>query len=56
VVKVGEKVKAINIWGWSTTLPPSMQYDHSITLLPNAILVNYRPYRYSPEQKYDIER
>jgi hypothetical protein len=39
-----------------STLPPSRLYDHSITLLPNAAPVNCRPYRYSPEQKDEIER
>jgi hypothetical protein len=33
----------------SNALPPARLYDHSITLLPNAPLVNCRPYRYSPE-------
>jgi hypothetical protein len=39
-----------------STLPPSRTYDHAISLVPNATLVNYRPYRYSPEQKDEIER
>jgi hypothetical protein len=39
-----------------TALPPSRLYDHSITLLPNSAPVNSRPYRYSPEQKDEIER
>jgi hypothetical protein len=37
-------------------LPPSRQYDHSISLLPNTAPLNCRPYRYSPEQKDEIER
>jgi hypothetical protein len=37
-------------------LPPSRTYDHSIAILPNALPVNCRPYRYSPEQKDEIER
>lgn len=32
------------------------EYDHSIPTLPNAILVNSKPYRYSPLHKDDIER
>jgi hypothetical protein len=32
-----------------STLPPSRDYDHAITLLPNSAPVNCRPYRYSPE-------
>jgi hypothetical protein len=38
------------------SLPPFRIYDHSINLLPNSALLNYRPYRYSPEQKTKIER
>jgi hypothetical protein len=37
-------------------LPPSRVYDHYIPLLPGAILVNSRPYRYSPFHKDEIER
>jgi hypothetical protein len=37
-------------------LPPSRDYDHSITLLPGAAPVNCIPYRYSPLQKDKIER
>jgi hypothetical protein len=37
-------------------LPPSIAYDHSITLLPNTAPINCRPYRYSPDQKNEIER
>lgn len=38
------------------TLPPSRVYDHAISLVPGAIPVNSRPYRYSPLQKDEIER
>jgi hypothetical protein len=38
------------------TLPPHRQYDHAIALDPSAMPVNYRPYRYSPLQKDEIER
>lgn len=38
------------------TLPPSRVYDHTIPLLPNAVPVNSRPYRYSPHHKDEIER
>ena len=38
------------------TLPPERAYDHTIPLLPNAIPVNARPYRYSPLHKDEIER
>jgi hypothetical protein len=45
-----------NLFREPSALPPSRQYDHAITLLPNAPPVNSRPYRYSPEQKNEIER
>ena len=38
------------------TLPPERVYDHTITLLPNVVPVNARPYRYSPLHKDEIER
>jgi hypothetical protein len=41
---------------FATNLPPSRQYDHSITLMPNAAPVNCRPYMSSPEQKDEIDR
>lgn len=37
-------------------LPPSRTYDHTIPLLPGAVRVNSRPYRYSPQHKDEIER
>jgi hypothetical protein len=39
-----------------SSLPPSRQYDLSIALLPNSSPVNTRSYRYSPDQKDEIER
>jgi hypothetical protein len=39
-----------------TELPPSRQYDHSITLKQDAAPFNARPYRYSPAHKDEIER
>lgn len=30
------------------SLPPSTTYDHAIPLLPGAVPVNSKPYRYSP--------
>jgi hypothetical protein len=45
-----------NIFQTPSTLPPSRLYDHSISLLPNDVPVNRRPYRYSHEQKTKIER
>jgi hypothetical protein len=37
-------------------LPPSRTFEHSISLLPGAVPVNYRPYKYPPQQKDEIER
>ena len=37
-------------------LPPSRDIDHAITLVPNAPVVNQRPYRYSYDQKNEVER
>lgn len=39
-----------------TQLPPERSCDHSIPLLPGAQPVNVRPYRYSPQQKTEIEQ
>jgi hypothetical protein len=39
-----------------TSLPPSRTYDHAISLKPEAVPFNARPYRYSPEHKTEIER
>ena len=36
-------------------LPPPRQDDHHIPLVPGAQSVNVRPYRYSPQQKTEIE-
>jgi hypothetical protein len=36
--------------------PPHREYDHSIPLLPGAMPVNSRPYKYSPLHKDEIER
>jgi len=37
-----------------TTLPPSRVHDHAIPLLPEAVPVNARPYRYSPTHKSEL--
>jgi glutamyl/glutaminyl-tRNA synthetase len=39
-----------------SSLPPVRSYDHAINILLNTIPVNCRPYRYSREQKSEIER
>jgi hypothetical protein len=38
------------------SLPPERNYDHSIPILHNVVPINFRPYRYSPLHKYEIER
>jgi hypothetical protein len=38
------------------TLPPHRFHDHTIPLIPNAITVNTKPYRYSPLHKDEIEK
>ena len=38
------------------SLPPERHYDHAIPILPNAVPVNSKPYRYSPLHKDEIER
>jgi hypothetical protein len=37
-------------------LPPQRAYDHTIPLLQGVKTVNIKPYRYSPEQKDEIEK
>lgn len=39
-----------------TDLPPIREDDHHIPLIPGAHPVNIRPYRYSPQQKSEIEK
>jgi len=38
------------------TLPPKRIHDHPIPLQPGTTPVNFRPYRYSPLHKNEIER
>lgn len=38
-----------------TELPEHRSWDHSIPLIPGANPINIRPYRYTPEQKDEIE-
>lgn len=45
-----------SVFSEPTTLPPPRQYDHAITLKPDAAPFNARPYRYSPAHKDEIER
>jgi hypothetical protein len=44
-----------NLFQAPTELPPSRVFDHSISLLPDTIPINYMPYRYNPQQKDEIE-
>lgn len=37
-------------------LPPRRQFDHHINLLPGVQPVSIKPYRYSPQQKNEIEQ
>jgi hypothetical protein len=37
-----------NLFQAPTELPPSRAFDHPISLLPNTIPINCRPYRYNP--------
>lgn len=37
-------------------LPPPRAYDHHIPLIPGAVPVNSKPYRYSPLHKNEIEK
>lgn len=39
-----------------TSLPPHRDFDHNIPLIPGARPVNKKPYRYSPQQKDEIEK
>jgi hypothetical protein len=35
---------------------PHRDYDHTIRLIPGYVPVNARPYMYSPQHKYEIEK
>lgn len=37
-------------------LPPQRSYDHAVSLYPDAVPINSRPYHYSPMHKTEIER
>jgi hypothetical protein len=39
-----------------TSLPPHKSYDHHIPLILEAVPVNARPYKYSPQHKDEIEK
>jgi hypothetical protein len=39
-----------------TSLPPNRVFDHDISLYPESLPVNCKPYRYSPQQKDEIEK
>jgi hypothetical protein len=44
-----------NVFCEPKELPRHREYDHTITLLPDAAVVNSRPYKYSPLHKDKIE-
>lgn len=46
----------MDVFKTPTELPPHMDFDHQIPLLPGVQAVNVKPYRYSPQQKNEIER
>jgi hypothetical protein len=43
-------------FGEPQELPPHRDYDHHIKLLPGVKPVSVRPYRYTPQQKDEIEK
>lgn len=45
-----------DVFAKPSELPPTRVYDHAVPLVPDAVPVNSRPYRYSPVQKDEIER
>jgi hypothetical protein len=45
-----------DLFSQPTALPPKRVFSHYIPLLPGSVLVNARPYRYSPLHKDEIER
>jgi hypothetical protein len=45
----------VGVFAEPNSLPPYRDYDHAITLKPDAAPFNARPYRYSPEHKIEIE-
>lgn len=45
-----------DIFSPPSQLPPHRGYDHHIPLIPGAIPVNTKPYRYSPFHKTEIEK
>jgi hypothetical protein len=49
-------IKYEEVFAKPSELPPHREYDHTIPLLPDDILVNARPYRYSPLHKDEIEK
>jgi hypothetical protein len=60
VADVPDEVQSIlqeysDVFSEPKSLPPSRTYDHAITLKPDAVPFNARPYRYSPEHKSEIE-
>ncbi|GAB2299811.1 hypothetical protein Dimus_038583 [Dionaea muscipula] len=48
--------KYMDVFTEPNSLPPSRSHDHTIPLLPNSKPVNLRPYRFSHQQKTEVER
>jgi hypothetical protein len=45
-----------NLFAAPESLPPSRSFDQTVPLLPVAVIVNRRPYRYPPHHKDEIEK
>ncbi|KAL4310839.1 hypothetical protein GQ457_01G000630 [Hibiscus cannabinus] len=45
-----------SVFAEPTSLPPPRSQDHAITLVPGALPVNLRPYRFPHSQKTEIEK
>ncbi|GAB2295851.1 hypothetical protein Dimus_038383 [Dionaea muscipula] len=48
--------KYMDVFFEPNSLPPPRSHDHAIPLLPNSKPVNLRPYRFSHQQKTEVER
>ena len=49
-------VEHVEVFQEPTQLPPERPFDHKIPLVPGAIPVHRKPYRYTPSQKDEIEK
>jgi hypothetical protein len=46
----------VDLFALLDSLPPSRIFYHAISLYPDSVPVNCKPYRYSPQQKDEIEK